>query len=221
MKWFINLILENMHTLCITLSLIFLVFICVNQELFPGFIPCPEVIKYSGEAINGIVSIIGGSFIAGYIFYLMTYTIPSDKKNRETNKLLETHFNRLQTWVDDVCIDPFNMIRRTIKDKNKDDVFYPRHQEYKEIHHQMKRIHLEVKPIISNALQPIFKYFLSLTPEQQGLLEKINNPSVYRWLDYLERSQALYVKEVQTMLEHYDNLKEDVKCLLGTIKSPH
>lgn len=216
MKWFIKQILEHMHTLCIALSLLFLVFICVNQELFPGFIPCPK-----GEAINGVVSIIGGSFIAGYIFYLMTYTIPNNKKNKETNNLLNNHFHSLQAWVDDVCIEPFNIIRRTIKDKNENDVFYPKDQEYKEIHYQMNRIQFEVRPIISDAIQPIFKYFPSLTPEQQGLVEKINEPSFYYWLDYFQRKQALYVSEVQVMLEHYDILKDDIKSLLDTIKSQH
>ena len=151
----------------------------------------------------------------------MTYTIPSNKKNKETNEFLRIHFIYLLDWVEYICINPFNMIRKSIEGKNKEDKFYPQDKEYEEIHFQMKRIQLRMKPLISNALEPIFKYFLYLTPEQQDLVEKINKPSIYSYLRYLESRQPLYVEEVQTLLEGFDKLKDDVKSLLDTIKSPH
>lgn len=211
----LELILRNLHWYCIGISIISLIFICVNEELIPGFIPSWGNINPDG--VNGVVSVIGCSFIAGYIFYLLTCAIPNYVKNKETNKLVLEHVKVLNSWVD-VCNQPIAQLQSYIKNKRDDKAYYPQDKEYEVIHSLILKIDEEAKPLVLNSMQPIYKYFTYLTPKQQEEIEKIISSVTFLWSNYLKGKEQLYIHEVKTMISRYDDLKTSANNLLKSVQ---
>ena len=208
-------ILRNLHRYCIGISIISLIFICVDEKLIPGFIPRLGCINPDG--VNGVVSIIGCSFIAAYIFYLLTCAIPNYVRRKEINELILKHFKNMIMWVD-VCKEPIGQLNTIIKNMSDDEVYYPQDKEYKTIEHQVKRFNEEAKPLILNSIQPIYRYFTYLTPCQQKEIEEINNSMLFIWSDYLKDKKQVFIKEVKIMISHYDDLKNHFENLSKSVQ---
>ena len=217
-------ILRNLHCYCISISIISFVFICVDEKLIPGFVPCLSWVNPDG--VNGVVSVIGCSFIAGYIFYLLTCTIPNQVRRMELNPLLLYHFKGLESETF-VCNEPIVKLQDLIKDKNDDEVYRPEDKEFEEIHHQIKRLDEEAKPLVLKSIEPINRYFTYLTPNQQKEIENIYNSTLFRLSNYLNNKQQISILEVKIMISHYDDLKQcseklleckpPVKCILQSL----
>ena len=198
-------ILRNLHRYCISISIISFVFICVDEKLIPGFVPCLGCINPAG--VNGVVSVIGCSFIAGYLFYLLTNVIPNFIRNKETNKLVFNHLKILYSWVE-VCKEPIAQLNSLIKDMKDDEVYYLRDPRFINIYNLIKKIDEEAKPLVINSIQPIYRYFTYLTPNQQKKIESINRSELFLWSNYLKNKEQLYIKEVKIMINHYNNLTQ-------------
>ena len=207
--------MRTLHFVCITFTIISLLFVLVDEGLMPGFFPCLECINPNG--MNSVGSAIGGSFIAGYIFYLFTCTIPNSIRTKQTNKLILQHVNLLNTWVE-LSNEPIGLLKNIIKNKNNDDVYYPQHDEYRLIQAQITRLDDEVKPVIFKSLQPIYRYFSYLTPDQQADIESIEKSMLFLWSNYLKSKQQLYIKEVKELIENYNILKTNAENLKRSIK---
>lgn len=207
--------MRKLHFVCITITIISLLFVLVDEGLIPGFFPSLECIN--PEGMNSVGSAIGGSFIAGYIFYLFTCTIPNSIRIKQTNKLILQHVKLLNTWVE-LCNEPIGILKNIIKDENDKEVYYPQDDKYKQIQLQITRLDDEVKPAIFKSLQPIYRYFFYLTPDQQADIESIEESIFFLWSDYLKSKQQLYINEVKELINYYNTLKTKVENLKKSIK---
>jgi len=201
-----------LHIVCILFSFISLGFICVDEELIPGFIPCDNP-----KGINGVMSVVGGSFIAGYIFYLLTFTIPNYFRTKRTNRLLLNHLNYLNQWVS-VCGEPFVELQSIIKDEDPNELCYPHQDIYKKIKEQIQQVEEHSKPLIMQSLHPIYRYFTYLTPEQQQGVESIERSNVFIWTDFLLKKPQISIGEVQLFIGTYNSLKKSTENLVKTVK---
>lgn len=204
-----------LHTVCIVFSFISLGFICVDEELIPGFIPCYNGINPKG--INGVMSVVGGSFIAGYIFYLLTFTIPNYFRTKRTNIQLLNHLNYLKQWVS-VCGEPFGELQSIIKDENPNDLCYPHQDIYEKIKEQIQQVEEHSKPLIMESLHPIYRYFTYLTPEQQREVERIERSNVFIWSKHLLEKTQISIGEVQLFIRTYDSLKNSTDKLVKSVE---
>ena len=203
-----------LHIICIIFSLISILFICVDEKLIQGFIPCIEGINPNG--VNGVISIIGGSFIAGYIFYLLTFTLPNYIRTKEANKLILKHIQSLVTWVD-ICNNPINTLKKIIE-VEKDKFYYPKNKEYQEINQQLITLGEDAKPLILNSLNQIYKYFPYLTTNQLQDIENISQSLVFVWSNYLKGKEQISVSEIKILIDKYDELKTNVANLEKSVK---
>lgn len=207
--------MKMLHIICSLFTIISLLFVLVDEGLMSGFFPCLECIN--PEGMNSVGSTIGGSFIAGYIFYLFTCTIPNSFRIKQTNKLILQHVNLLNTWVE-LCNDPINILKNIIKDENDEEVYCSRDEKYRLIQAQITRLDEEGQPQIFKSLKPIYRYFFYLTPDQQADIESIEKSMLFLWSNYLKSKQQLYVKEVKVLISNYDSIKTVADNLKRSIK---
>lgn len=208
-------ILRNLHCYCISISIISFVFICVDEKLIPGFVPCLSWVDPDG--VNGVVSVIGCSFIAGYIFYLLTCTTPNYVIKEEINEIILDILQTLDSWII-VCNNPIAELQLLIKDKNDEEVYYPQDKEYEKIHHQIKRLDEEAKPLVLESIEPLYRYFIYLTPTQLQEIEKINHSTLFRLSNYWVDKQQISILAVKKMISHYDDLKKCSEKLLESVQ---
>ena len=90
--------------------------------------------------------------------------------------------------------------------------------EYRLIQAQITRLDDEVKPVIFKSLQPIYRYFSYLTPDQQADIESIEKSMLFLWSNYLKSKQQLYIKEVKELIKNYNTLKTNAENLKRSIK---
>ena len=205
---------RTMHLICFSVSVISILFICVDEKFLQGFIPCIDYIN--PDIINKIGAIIGGSFIAGYVFYLFTTTIPNGIRMKQTKRLILNHINLLSTYID-ICKTPINELQNFIKDK--DDIVL---NEQKDVYIKIKESILELenkaKPLVLNSLNPIYRYFSHLSPSEQGYIENIENSVFFIWSNYLKDKQQIYINEIKILIDKYDELKTNVVNLKESVE---
>ena len=135
----------------------------------------------------------------------------------ELNPLLLYHFKGLESETF-VCNEPIVKLQDLIKDKNDDEVYRPEDKEFEEIHHQIKRLDEEAKPLVLKSIEPINRYFTYLTPNQQKEIENIYNSTLFRLSNYLNNKQQISILEVKIMISHYDDLKQCSEKLLESVQ---